>query len=107
MQISLLCGITFLGLAAVISCSPSGRIGIPSRDRIQIIPKPQHLVQREGRFTITGQTAMEIEGDYHSVMPSAGFLAETIQKATGIALTFSNVQGRRAKRVIHLTLDDT
>lgn len=50
---------------------------------------------------------MEIEGDYHSVMPSAGFLAETIQNASGIAVTFSNVQGRRAKRVIHLALDDS
>ncbi|MCJ7682065.1 MAG: beta-N-acetylhexosaminidase, partial [Candidatus Aminicenantes bacterium] len=107
MRTSIIFGITLLALATVTTCASHGRTEIPSRDGFQIIPRPMHLVLHEGRFTITKKTAMEIEGDYHSIMPTAGFLTETIQKTTGIALTFSNGQEEKTKSIINLTLDDT
>ena len=88
----LISGITvFLFLTITLACrTDTGQTKPGPYTGISLIPKPSKIVSLDGRFVITPQTRFEIDGDYHLVMPIAGYFSDLLKRSMGWSLSFAS-----------------
>jgi len=108
MKRSLISGaITFLFLALTLVCRTATE---PTKSGpytgISIIPKPMKMVSRDGRFIITPKIRFEIIGDYHRVMPIAGYFSDLLKRSTGWSPSFASREDSVKSPTITMALDE-
>ncbi len=90
----------------VMSCKPRQIIQFDTGTDIKIIPRPASLDIREGRFILTPETHVELDGDYNQVMPVAGYFADMIKRAAGWSLSFSGSGEPVEHNTLRIKLDE-
>ncbi len=87
-------------------CKTDSAAEAESNIGISLIPKPLKMEILDGRFVLTSRTQVELEGDFHLLMPVAEYFTDMIKRAARWTLSFNESDDYNYDNTIKMALDE-